>query len=324
MVHFKDVSFADALAQTERFARHLLLGNGFSIKAHRQFRYSSLADLARKRDPSIEHLLPTSNFEAAMIGKSPEDQGRLRQALIDAISVSHRHRNETLTIEQRGACGAFLAHFLRGRGKSPVRGKIFTTNYDTMLDWIVVEQVKSRAIPHCEDGFRPYDLWNPDKLDQVRVFYLHGALALYETKPGKVWKLRAKDVPGSATIDLVNRRIADGRLPLFVSEGDAKGKEKAIFGNPYLRDGYAAFESVCAERRATLFSYGHSLSEQDDHLVEAVGSGNIQNVYLGWYSHDGDRQRFKGLASRWDEQRFHLKLPPIMVHAFPLDEVAIW
>ena len=74
-------TFEEALDDTARFRRHLLLGNGFSMGPHPSFNVQSLNEEACKLDSSLEPLLPSGiDFEQAMRRASPADCARLEPA----------------------------------------------------------------------------------------------------------------------------------------------------------------------------------------------------------------------------------------------------
>lgn len=148
----EDTTFAQALSDSEGMPRHLLLGNGFSIRAHPSFHYSRLADVARAIDPRLAEIFDragTTNFEEAM-RRVPEHEGaHLREGLIGALHATHPQQKPALRDEMMGRCAGFLAHFLRSPAH-PLRAKVFTTNYDLLPYWVIV---KYGDALRCSDGF---------------------------------------------------------------------------------------------------------------------------------------------------------------------------
>jgi hypothetical protein len=125
---------------------------------------------------------------------------------------------------------------------------------------------------HTDDGFR-YRLWvGPDKKQEV--FFLHGALHLYETRYG-VKKHSFSDT-GQPIIDTVQKNLRKNIFPLFVSEPTSKAKLSRINKNPYL--------SYCLHRLAKesgcIFIFGHGFSEVDRHIFSAIDASKVDHVFV--------------------------------------------
>jgi hypothetical protein len=109
------------------------------------------------------------------------------------------------------------------------------------------------------------DSFNPDDVDVptgvTRVLYLHGALHLYRFGEGGTAKLTAR------SRNLLSRiEAATSAVPLFVSEGRSQDKRVAIARSDYLS--FAANEFEADDNPLVVF--GHTLGEQDDHLLPAI------------------------------------------------------
>lgn len=74
------------------------------------------------------------------------------------------------------------------------------------------------------------------------AYYLHGALFIFpELEPGqRERKLRRTD--DSELLDVIDKFIRSGQLPLFVSEGSSSQKLRAIGHSLYLRFAREKFE----------------------------------------------------------------------------------
>jgi hypothetical protein len=320
------ITFDQALEETARTLRHLLLGNGFSIGAYRGFSYTSLNEEACKLDPSIEPFLPPGvDIEEAMRRAPPVERARLRQVLIETITQIHPRRSDALTIEQRKACADFLATFFRRRTK--YEGRVFTTNYDLLLYWVIM--ARKVQLQSCGDGFGHNFTWHGDRDRDARVLYLHGGVHLYaqaSNNPHRpapiITKLQAGNGPASGLISLVRSRVNRGDIPIVVSEGTAADKVKRIGGNDYLCKASQRFHEACDAQDAALFVYGHGLGSVDSHIIKAVTTGRIRRVYVGWYS-DTDRERFDRLADWWRQKRAETG-HPIEVSTFDAKLVSVW
>lgn len=157
----------------------LLLGNGFSVNySPKIFTYRSLAARVEKTGtPLVKNLfaaLKTENFELimeqldqiiAVLKVMPELEGAasdlakakedLKLALIDAIKELHPENVFSLTQDQIQKCGAFLLDFLK------TDGKLFTTNYDLLLYWVINRGLEENLKP--SDGFTRY-VTNPEEV----------------------------------------------------------------------------------------------------------------------------------------------------------------
>ena len=199
-----------SLKQKKRQA-NLLLGNGFSMAYDPKiFSYNALYDfVSALKDESLEKLfsaIKTKNFElimsqldtfVALLNAFDSKEGlqdriiaareSLKQSLLNSVKALHPEHVFKIPEERSAACAKFLSHFL-GSG-----GQIYTTNYDLLLYWVLLRQ----GIPNCIDGFgrellNPLEAqngedqdwselrWGPNR-DTQNVFYLHGALPLFDT-----------------------------------------------------------------------------------------------------------------------------------------------
>jgi len=321
------VTFEQALEDTARCRRHLLLGNGFSLGPCPSFSFRSLNEEACKLDSSLEAILPPGiDFEQAMRRASPSDCARLREAFIQTIANIHpRSRTEALDTAQMEICADFMGKFFRRRSR--YEGRVFTTNYDLILYWIIVAQ--QGRLQSCGDGLQHQFTWHGDREHKARVYYLHGGLHLYEKVSQKpsgpvpvITKLQSGTGPAFSLPALVRTRVNGGDLPIFVSEGSSADKAKRIDSNDYLRTAYLRFEEACNAPDAALFVYGHGLGKVDSHIINAVTRGCVPRVYIGWHS-PSDRERFERLADWWQQKRAAAG-KPVIVATFDSKNVPVW
>ncbi len=303
-------TFAEALSQTQRLRRHLLLGNGFSIGVHRAFGYPSLHEDAVARDPSLAHLFEAadSNFETALEQcASLADESRLREGLIRAVAAVHPEYSLSLTEDQCLSCRDFLEPFV-GRHRNPV-GQLFTTNYDMLLHWVLSRQgknpgTKQRSQLKCWDGFAGSGEWNPN--GDAQAYYLHGAVHIYEAPqprfPDRTYTRMLRYQWGRPLIKQVDAELRAGHLPIFIAEGTSE-KKRANQRGEYLSKAKRAFKRACNSGvGSSLITFGHSFGASDNHIADEIGSGTLRDVYIGAYSRD-DRLRVEELAAKWTVAR---------------------
>lgn len=314
------VSFEEALHISEVYdKRHLLLGNGFSIACKPNiFCYSSLfAEAKRKMPPELVEIfaiLETQDFERAIralidaskiLGaylpteaRSAErlimDSERLKGDLIQAVAGTHPARPFDITSDQYSACRLFLANFIsEGSG-----GKIYTFNYDLLLYWTLMHEAEELNydcvdLKH-DDGFRKdavnvdadYVEWQGEGASNAsqNIHYLHGALHLFDAGY-QLQKYTWKN-SGKALIDQANEALKRNAFPVFVAEGKSSSKLSKIMHNAYLHHNLKSFASVCqvkARSGKALFVYGHSFDSNDAHVINKIGYGKIDHLFVSLY-----------------------------------------
>lgn len=255
----------------------LLIGNGMSMGVWPKFGYSSLYDHAKSQllDPIDQALFEeTPNFERVLADlntgmrvnqklgvEAPELLDRyqsIQRALGRAVNEVHLTRSDVpdLTLETI-------------RDELSCYEWIFTTSYDLLLYW-------SMGYGESFGRFRDY-FWRNQRLeflvehaevssDDLPVYYLHGALHLVVGGTGRTWKLRRT---GLTLLDQFGQPIEgdEQARPLLVTEGSAQDKLRAIEGNRYLSHALARLR----ECDVPLVVFGSALSEQDAHLLDAIG-----------------------------------------------------
>ncbi len=261
----------------------ILLGNGASIAIDSSFKYSSLFRVAKgssyleDADVEVFEEFDTEDFEEVLhafdvsirvnerLGLDASEHRHhyrvIRRALSQAIEEVHP-RFQDLDHNLFVTASRFLSRFRR----------VFTTNYDLLLYWAVMENT---------DRFRDY-FWgeklsfDPDNIDvprdRTRVVYLHGALFLFTTTEGTVRKIAATQA--SDLLTRIKRRLGAGKVPFFVSEGSTTRKRTAVRKNEYLNLGFKELR----DSDENLVIFGHSLSHRDNHVVEAINESNRRNI----------------------------------------------
>lgn len=295
------LSFEKAVSHSPN-KRHLLLGNGFSISLKPDiFSYGSLFEAANFSKISyaqkIFDALNTRDFEEiirvlisaakvlkvyegvpkALISQLEGDASELKNILVSAIAKNHPDRPFEVTPAQYASCRKFLSAF----------GHIYTLNYDVLLYWALMQDKVDELSLLPDDGFRhpendpdaPYVSWLESH--SPTVHYLHGALHLFDAGDEIIKYTWSKtDVP---LLDQIRSALDEERYPLFVSEGTSRSKFQKIIHNAYLHKAYRSFTAICDQSASALFIFGHSLADNDDHILSRIGRGRIGQVFISLY-----------------------------------------
>jgi hypothetical protein len=339
---FQDVQKAIA---TKGRAFHLMVGNGFSMAYDPNiFSYNALYDFVNSlNDAVLTKLLGvvnTKNFElimrqletfskfldafgadAALQATVEAARTRLKAALIEAVKELHPEHVFMIPAAASSACATFLQLFLKSGGK------IFTSNYDLLLYWVLMRN----NIPNAGDGFGR-ELLNPDEnpaaedqqwsdlgwgtnRDSQNIFYLHGALPLFDT--GVEIEKEVYDAQ-NYLLAKISTRMDRGDYPIFVTAGDGRDKLTQIMHNRYLTYCYEALTKV----EGSLVTFGFNFGDYDLHLIEAINmaakrgrkvKNKLWSIYIGVYSAE-NQKRIESL-----QDTFKCK-----VHIFDAKTAKVW
>lgn len=304
------VTFKKALKLSEDYSRrHLLLGNGFSIACRSQiFTYGSLFNAAKLDEmPRIKKIfdgLNTRDFEKvirwlsdnakvlpiydssqkALAKQMGEDAAALKERLVKTIANNHPAKPGEIAEDEFEACRAFLDNFLNFRkGESCV----FTLNYDILLYWTLMHEELGGAFSfQHDDGFRKEDgnydadyvVWDgEDAAHRQNVHYLHGALHLFDA--GSELQKYTWINTGIPLVQQTREAMERNSFPLFVSEGDSKRKLERIKHHAYLHKSLRTFSSI----GGSLFVMGHSLDDNDDHILGKIPKGKVEHLFVSIY-----------------------------------------
>ena len=123
-------------------------------------------------------------------------------------------------------------------------------------------------------------MWRPGNKEQ-NVFYLHGSLHIYKREDDKIQKISLRKL-GTLKERVVERIRSCIPLDIIFNNDN---KMALIEKNSYMK--YSLEE--LAKVRGDIYLYGVSLSENDNHIWDAVKSGkNIQNIYVSCSELDPD------------------------------------
>lgn len=309
------MSFDDAIADSEQYSkRHLLLGNGFSIACRADiFHYGSLfgqADFSNVPEVvAVFEALGTQDFEAAIhalenaakilpayvphgnaaIAKMLEHAAALKEILVQTIAGNHPHIPSDIPDDKFWACRRFLSYFLAG--DKP--GCVFTLNYDLLLYWTLMHDdmpFDDLIDLGINDGFgndeddpnADYVVWQGEiNAHSACVLFLHGALHLFDS--GKELQKYTWVRKGVPLVDQAREALARDEYPLFVAEGTSAQKKTKIRHNAYLYQGFKQFTANVQQGKHCMFIFGHSLAENDDHILKRIGKGRLKKLYVGIY-----------------------------------------
>lgn len=331
------MTFESAITESEGFSkRHLLLGNGFSIACRADiFHYGSLfgqADFSQVSEvQAVFEALGTQDFEAAIRSlenaakilpayvahgaaaatKMLEDAAALKEILVQTIAGNHPNIPLDIPDEKFWACRQFLRHFLTG----PKKGQVFTLNYDLLLYWTLMHDDMLTENPielATNDGFgndedepdADYVVWQGETgAHEARVHFLHGALHLFDSGAElKKYTWIRKGVP---LVEQARAAIAKNAYPLFVAEGTSSKKKAKIRHNAYLYQGFKQLTANVRQGRHCFFIFGHSLAENDNHILNRLARGRFKKLYVGIYGDPDslDNQRIIARAKSLADQR---------------------
>ncbi|MFC2110773.1 DUF4917 family protein [Bacteroidota bacterium] len=312
--------------------KHLLVGNGFSMSYDPKiFSYNALYSFIENLDNEVLtklfNIVNTKNFELVMqqvdnfiqmaevfssdksfIEKLEVANNELQESLINAIKKLHPEHVFEVPREKSETCFKFLSSFLDNSGK------IFSTNYDLLLYWVLMRNSSKNAI----DGFgkeleneeetkRGADpefselMWGPNKSNQS-VYYVHGALHLFDSGIDIIKEIY-KD--NTYLLDNVQKRLDNKHYPIFVTAGNGDEKLNHIVHNKYLTDCYDNLSDITG----SLITFGFNFGEYDEHIIEAINKaskfknddnrkGKLFSIYIGVYS-ESDLKHIESIKDKF-------------------------
>lgn len=335
-------TFSEALKNCKSQPR-LLLGNGFSQAClPKVFSYKSLFEAAKfeKLSPQVKNAfnaLGTEDFEIVMDGliKASKLVGlyskhndlaeclsnnanELRELLVATIANSHPAMPSEIETERYAACRRFLSGF----------DKIYSLNYDLLLYWALMSD---RSNPNEElsirfdDGFRSsgndkadYVTWDIENSYNQNVFYLHGALHLFDA--GAELQKYTWCKTGTRIIDQVSEALSKELYPVFVAEGTSISKLTRIKHSDYLSRGY---RSLCGIG-GNLFIYGHSLGESDKHIFSAIIKGKIANLYISIYGDPESTENKNLIETAHNFSQMRRNENPLNIFFYDASSANVW
>lgn len=339
------MTFKQAIEKSDEFKgkRHLLLGNGFSIALFPKiFTYGTLFERAKKsakltkKVSEVFDLLGTTDFERVMealqnasalveiystktprlVGRLTRDAEKLREVLAETISENHPVRPYGITSTQYASCKRFLSNF--------DDGSVYTLNYDLLLYWTLMQDEVEPAVP-SDDGFRnseggddDYVVWDVQNSGKQRIHYLHGALHLYDA--GAELKKFVWSKTEIALVDQIKSSLKKREYPLVVTEGSSEQKMDRIQHSGFLNRAYRSFSGIGGK----LFIYGHSLAENDEHLLKLIDHGKTSQIFVGIYGDPDSSPNQKVMARAHQFTEHRSKRNPAEVFFYDAETAHIW
>ncbi len=300
---------------------NLLLGNGFSMSYNPKiFSYNALQSRINDEDDKdlriLFDTLKTNNFEEVMnnldlfiklskklgadakfIDRIEHANVALQTALIQIIEDIHPEHVFKLQKSEVANCLELIKPFLDEKN-----GGVFSTNYDLLLYWVLMRGSEMSEDLICRDGFgrdrvddgdqytpvvdREYSelVWGKNS-DTQNVFYLHGALHLFDNEV----EIIKEEYDGEFILEKIRRRIKNKQYPIFVAAGNGEEKLKHIIHNPYLEDAYKNFRKMTG----SLVTIGFGFGDSDKHIIKAIREAanqgkhsQLRSVYVGVFSED--------------------------------------
>lgn len=318
-----------SLKQKKR-TKHLLFGNGFSMAYDPKiFSYNALSTFIddSKNDLLIKlfSIINTKNFELIMqqldnfaqiakvfskdpdlVTKIEEASITLKNSLIEAVKELHPEHVFIIPEEKSKSCHSYLNDFLSNDGK------VFSTNYDLLPYWVLMRNDSKIAI----DGFGR-ELENPDEVirgkeaeyselrwgkhkENQNVFYLHGALPIFDTGIDIV---KEEYDSHHYILQKINERMENKEYPIFVTAGSATEKLNHIMHNKYLS---FCYDELC-KIEGSLVTFGFNFGEYDSHIIDAInkaahygarGGDKLHSVYIGVFS-DENLEYIESIQSKF-------------------------
>lgn len=326
----------------------LLLGNGFSMAFdYRRFSYGALADKAKTEalfsDDVAKVMTSTGltdfealmrsfmasaavlraldgNVEPALLARLDRASVELREVLAKSIAGLHPDRPYDILENQYRSTRRFLDRFQ----------SIYTVSYDLLLYWSLMQELPPDFPGKGkDDGFRDSRiegddtvLWNMYDPHTQTVHYLHGALHLYVGADGlrKITWIRTAD----ALIDQARRQLEQNRFPLYVAEGTSPQKVDKINRSAYLSKALRSLSS-CGGSMAI---YGHSLDDNDDHVLRAITKSKIAKLAISIYGDENSASNSaitrKGESLCEHRREEHPTGPALEVQFYDASSVRLW
>jgi hypothetical protein len=318
---------------------HVLLGNGFSIACRPNiFTYGSLvtnADFsAVPNAPKLFQALGTNDFEMviralqsaakllrsygasnfALADQMEKDAEELKKVLVQAIAGKHPDHPFEIDDNEYRRCRKFLSHFNR----------VYSLNYDILLYWALMRDEVDELRLKTNDGFTNSEI-DPDadyvaweSFQSATVQYLHGALHLFDG--GEELQKYTWNRTGIRIMDQIREALDHNLFPLFVAEGTSASKLEKINHSGYLHKALRSFSEI----KGDLFIYGHSLAENDDHVLRKIEKNKVERLFVSIYGDPGSEsnkwiiKRAQSIQSKRDPKR------PLGLHFYSAESAHVW
>ena len=276
---------------------------------------------------------------AAISTRMQNDARSLKNIFIESLVRNHpKHPSDIDPIRFR-SCRKFLEYFLGTDNKG---GKVYTLNYDLLLYWTLMQDELlsgGNITLATDDGFGREELeflgdWDTDWNDRLivwkgessaafqRVHYLHGALHLFDT--GAELKKNTWSDTGVPLRKQAEIAIEHDMFPLFVAEGESEEKLDKIKHSAYLYHSYKSFSRQMEQARDALFVFGHSMADNDGHILRKISGGRISNIYVSVFGDLNDKHNVEMIANANRLKSERLSSYPLGIKFFDAESSQVW
>jgi hypothetical protein len=256
----------------------LLVGNGASMVVWPQFGYRSLFDVSRSDvlphpltgdDQRLFDALETTNFEHVLA--SLQTAGIVSKALgLDTALLAERYESTQRALFEAVHAVHVPWDHVGMRTIPALFGAlreykfVYSTNYDLLLYWASMHRGGKGFLDYFWGAGNTFDISDTDiwlsRRRWTRILFIHGGIHLRRLSDGGTRKVLAET---GAILDQFATEFSGEESPLLVSEGSSEEKLGSIRSSDYLTFAH----QVLARHEGGLVVFGHSLSDQDDHLV---------------------------------------------------------
>ncbi len=201
--------------------------------------------------------------------------------------------------------------------------RLFTTNYDLLLYWALMQRELEPDIP-CDDGFRKpeadaaYVTWEPENTYTQNVYYLHGGLHLFDA--GAQLQKYTWLNTGIPLIQQIRAALKRDLYPLFVAEGTSAQKLDRIRHHAYLSKAERSLGNI----GGSLFTYGLSLAPNDEHILKGVFNSKVSTLYVSLFGDSKSPSNRKIIASAQGLIDQRPKRKPLKVEFYDAQSAAVW
>jgi hypothetical protein len=132
------------------------------------------------------------------------------------------------------------------------------------------------------------------------------------------------DVP---IVEQIRSALNESKYPLFVAEGTTESKLEKIMHSAYLHKALRSLESTAERSKSGFVVFGHSLAENDDHILHCIGRGRMQKLLVSLYGDENNpaNQTIKANARRLIEYRATAnERYPLEVFFYDAESPQIW
>ena len=267
---------------------------------------SKIVSLYKKTDKKLSSLLK-------------DDATGIKKVLVETIAKHHPTMPSDISSTQFEACWKFLNHFF----------KVYTLNYDLLLYWTGMHFLDNNTIKRkleFDDGFlhpsgydeSDYVTWGDGEPYDQKIFYLHGALHLFESESElkKFTWIRT----GIRLTTQINIALNKEMYPLVVAEGTSTQKRGRIMRSEYLGKGFRSFQT----QKGTLFVYGLAFSDNDSHILDAIMKSKIKKMWISLYGSPTKPNNKKLIEKSKSFTRNVNSRIPLEVNFFDAESAKIW